>query len=55
MKNKFDGGYDSCKIKELYQTPQGKIYGEALNQENGKMFEINFSSINHLKNALNMN
>lgn len=52
VKNKYDGGYDSCKIKELYQNSNGKIQGIAINQENNKTFDLNFESIEHLKNSL---
>lgn len=52
VKNKFDGIYDTCKIKELHQEPNGKIKGKAINQENNKIFDLNFDSITHLKNAL---
>ena len=54
IKNKFDGGYDSCKICNLYQDSDGRIYGDAINQETGKSFEFKsgFDNIEHLKNAL---
>lgn len=54
VKNKFDGGNDTCKIKELYQNQDGTIYGLAINQENNKTFKLNFKSLKHLKNALNL-
>ncbi|MCR4941387.1 MAG: replication initiation protein [Campylobacter sp.] len=47
IKNKFDGGYDTCKIQSLSQDYNGKIYGKAINQENGKIFDLNFESIAH--------
>lgn len=53
VKSKF-GGYDSCKIKELYQTQDNKIQGTAINQENGKIFKLKFDSIDHLKNSLKL-
>ncbi|WP_234446200.1 replication initiation protein, partial [Campylobacter fetus] len=52
VKNKYDGGYDTCKIKELYQNSNGKIQGIAINQENNKTFDLNFESLEHLKNSL---
>lgn len=52
VKNKYDGGYETCKIKELYQSSNGKIQGTAINQENNKTFDLNFESLEHLKNAL---
>ena len=54
IKNKFDDGYDSCKICNLYQDSDGRIYGDAINQDTGKTFEFKngFDNIEHLKNAL---
>lgn len=53
MKNRFDGGYETCKIQELYQTADNKIKGKAINQDsNNKTFDLNFESIEHLKNSL---
>ena len=54
IKNKFDDGYDSCKICNLYKDSDGRIYGDAINQETGKLFEFKsgFDNIEHLKNAL---
>lgn len=46
------GGFDTCKITELAQDKQGKIYGYAINQENNRKFQLNFDSLTHLKNAL---
>lgn len=54
VRNTFLGGYDTCKIKELNKTPSGQIYGVAINQENNSTFELNFESLSHLKNALNL-
>ena len=54
IKNKFDNGCDSCKICNLYQDSDGRIYGDAINQDTGKSFEFKsgFDNIEHLKNAL---
>ena len=54
IKNKFDDCYDSCKICNLYQDSDGRIYGDAINQDTGKLFEFKsgFDNIEHLKNAL---
>lgn len=52
--NKIDGGHDTCKILELDFTSDYKIFGKARNQENGKIFELNFQSLQHFKNAIKL-
>lgn len=49
VKNKFDGGKDTCKIKNLLEQ-DNKIFLVAINQENSKDFNMQFESQLHFKN-----
>ncbi|HDX6325288.1 TPA: replication initiation protein [Campylobacter fetus subsp. venerealis] len=49
VKNKYDGGYDTCKIKSLLEQ-DNKIFLVTINQENLKDFNMQFESQLHFKN-----
>ena len=50
-RNKILGGFDTCKILTLDFTSDYKIFGKARNQENSKIFELKFQSLQHFQNA----
>lgn len=52
VKNKFDGGYDICKIKNILEQ-DNKIFLVAINQENSKDFNMQFESSTHFTNWYN--
>lgn len=52
MKNKFDGGYDSCKLQDVWKGDDDKIHAKAINQENNKIFDLKFESLQHMINSL---
>ena len=52
MKNKFDGGYDSCKLQDVWKGDDDKIHAKAINQENDKIFDLKFESLQHMINSL---
>ena len=52
MKNKYDDGYDSCKLQEVWKGDDGKIHAKAINQENNKIFDFKFETLQHMINAL---
>ena len=52
MKNKYDGGYDSCKLQEVWKGDDKKIHAKAINQENNKIFDFEFETLQHMINAL---
>lgn len=50
VKNKFDAGYDTCKIFSIMENSNGSIILIAKNQENLKEFKMEFQNQTHFKN-----
>lgn len=54
QKNRFDGGVDKCKIKDIHEAPDGSIVVQGYNIETQKDFKdlMVFDNLNHMKNSL---